>query len=299
MSNAESSNTIHKTYNKREDKKYWGVYWLNKEKYTMSHISAAIGISKATVQNIIKRIKEKGTPTPEHHTGAPKKLNERDIRQLQRIVRDDPFATYAQINSQSKDGQIDISRSTLIRYMKEIGFGSYFAAHKPKLSEENKKRRLRWAKERVNWTMEQWNSVVWSDESRFTVESYGGGARVFRKVGERYQPQHIVPTTKWGKGNVMIWSCFWAGGFGPLVFIDGSVDQDTYVNILSQKFLPWFVELSDKYDKDFVFQEDGATCHTGGYATWWKNSHSIRRFDYWSAQSPDLNPIEHIWSCFI
>ena len=104
MSNAKSSNTIHKTYNKREDKKYWGVYWLNKEKYTISRISAAIGISKATVQNIIKRVKKKGTPTPEHHTGAPKKLNERDIRRLQRIVREDPFATYAQINSQLKDG---------------------------------------------------------------------------------------------------------------------------------------------------------------------------------------------------
>ena len=143
--------------------------------------------------------------------------------------------------------------------MKEIGFGSYFAAHKPKLSEENKKRRLRWAKERVNWTTEQWNSVVWLDEFRFTVEGYGGGTRVFRKVGERYQPQHIVPTTKWGKGSVMIWSCFWAGGFGPLVFIDSSVDQDAYFNILSQKFLPWFVKLCDKYDKDFVFQENGAT----------------------------------------
>jgi hypothetical protein len=57
------------------------------------------------------------------------------------------------------------------------------------------------------------------------------------------------------------------------------------------------VKLNDKYDKDFIFQEDDVTCHTGGYTIWWKTSHSIRRFDYWPAQSHNLNPIEHIQSC--
>jgi hypothetical protein len=167
--------------------------------------------------------------------------------------------------------------------LKHVGFGFYFAAHKPALSDKNRKIRLRWAKERVDWTKKQWYSVVLSDESRYTVKGYGERARVLCKVGERYHLQHIVPTKKLGKGSVMIWSCFWAGGFGPLVFIDGNVDQDAYVNILSHMFLPWFVKLNDKYDKDFIFQEGGATCHTGGYATWWKTSHSIKRFDYWPA----------------
>lgn len=75
MSNVESSTPTHITYRKREDKNYWGVYWLNKEKYSMGRISEVVGIPKSIVQCIIKRINDKGVPTPERQTGAPKKLN--------------------------------------------------------------------------------------------------------------------------------------------------------------------------------------------------------------------------------
>ena len=179
----------------------------------------------------------------------------------------------------------------MIRYLKHVGFGSYFATHN-KAAHSNKNRKIR-----LRRTKDQWSSVVWLDESFYTVKFYGGGANVLCRVEERYYLQLIVPMTKWGKRSVIIWSCFWAGGSEPLIFTDGNnADQDAYVYILSQRFLPWFVSLN-KYDKVFIFQEDGATCHTGGYATWWKTSHSIRCFDYWCAQSPDLNPIVHIWSC--
>lgn len=77
--------------------------------------------------------------------------------------------------------------------MKDLEFASYFAAHKPKISAENQKKRLCWAKERVNWSVDDCRRVIWSDESRFTVQGYDGGVRVIRKVGERYQGRHVKP----------------------------------------------------------------------------------------------------------
>ncbi|OAD69798.1 hypothetical protein PHYBLDRAFT_70553 [Phycomyces blakesleeanus NRRL 1555(-)] len=93
----------------------------------------------------------------------------------------------------------------------------------------------------------------------------------------------------------MICSCFWTGGFGPLALLEGNVNQEVYVDTLSQKFVPWVKNLSEQHQKDFKLQEDGASCHTGAYAKWWKETHEIKGFEYWSAQSLDLNPIEHVW----
>ncbi|CEG63295.1 hypothetical protein RMATCC62417_00463 [Rhizopus microsporus] len=172
---------------------------------------------KSTVQKVIHRIREIGSPLPRKTPGSLKKLSERAQRHLERIIRSSPFASYDSVRFELQQAEITISRQTVINYLWEMGFKSYFAAHKPSLTEANKKRRLRWALNHANWTQEQWESVVWSDESRFTVEGYDGGARVIRKVGERYEARHVKPTTKWGHGKcydmeLFLGRRFWAFG---------------------------------------------------------------------------------------
>ncbi|KAG1452589.1 hypothetical protein G6F46_005487 [Rhizopus delemar] len=218
-------------------------------------IAKLVGLNRSTVQDIKTKINNYGSPLPHKQTGRPLKINERTERHLNRVIREDPFASYKEINMELAKLDIFVCIETLRSYVDRLDFKSYRAAHKPRLTARHRKSRLRWVKEHLNWTEDQRRSVVWSDETRFC----GGGG---------------------GGGGAMVWGCFWGGGFGPSEIIDtSSVDQETYIHVLANRFHPWFTNVTAHQERDFIFQEDSASCHTGGYA-----------------RCPDLSPIEHVWN---
>ena len=77
--------------------------------------------------------------------------------------------------------------------MKKEGYIRAISRKKPPLSQKTKDARLLWAKEHLNWTQEQWDSILWSDE---TWVQPGSHKRqwITRKIGllEVYYPDCLV-----------------------------------------------------------------------------------------------------------
>ena len=68
----------------------------------------------------------------------------------------------------------------------------------------NNKKRLAWAKEHEQWTLDWCKSVLWSDECKYEIFVSNHSVFVRRRVGERMISASVVPTMKHGGVGVML-----------------------------------------------------------------------------------------------
>ena len=244
----------------------------------------------------IKRYQETGSEEPVKCQGRPKTLSERDKHALNHIAvnnRQAPLAVITnELNAKLENG---ISTKTVRGYLKEMGWNSCVACKKPFLTIKAAANHLDWSHQHVNW-VEEWQSIIFTDESRFCLHKSDSRTRIWRRPGEKFHKECVNTTVKFNGGSVMFWGCFSWQGVGPLVLVEGNMDSDGYVRVLAKDFIPWANELATAYPEEpqLIFQQDLASVHTSAYTKWWMETHGFNILD-WAPHSPDLNPIENLW----
>ncbi|GFT41185.1 transposase domain containing protein [Trichonephila clavipes] len=90
----------------------------------------------------------------------------------------------------------------------------------PVLPKCHRQLHLRCAREHRDWSMDQWERVALSDESRFAIHPADGRIRIRRLPGEQLLPQCTVGHTQAGGGSIMLWRTFSWAFLGPVVVVE-------------------------------------------------------------------------------
>src|SRR6202012_1419647 len=87
------------------------------------------------------------------------------------------------------------------------------------------------------WGSDEWDRVVFSDESKFHLFGSNGVQYCHRYDGDAMNPLFTQKEVKHGGGKVTVWGCITWKGVGRLHCIVGNMDKHQYVEILETSLL--------------------------------------------------------------
>ncbi|GBL73817.1 hypothetical protein AVEN_230782-1 [Araneus ventricosus] len=232
---------------------------------TQLEVSEELGIAQSIISRLWQRFQDDGNVSRCYSTGRPRVTTPNEDRYLAVTAKRNRRSTASDLSRQlSSATGTTVSIQTVYRRLGHIGLYARRPVRCVPLTATHCRLRLAWSREHALWTPQQWSCVMFSDESRFSLQSDSRRTFIWRAPGTRYHQENTIERNRYVGAGWLVW-----GG----IILGSRTGLHVQSVTMTGPHLPG--------------------CHSG---TTYEclQSEDITRMDR-PAYSPDLNPIEHVW----
>ena len=253
---------------------------------SQNEVSRRFGVHRNTISTLWRRYQQSGNTRDRRRSGRPRVTSLRQDTYI-RVTHLRNRLQTAALTARSIPGLRNISPRTVRNRLRERNIRYQRPTIRPVLQRRHRVARLAWCRAHLRFTRRDWARILFSDESRFHLDSSDGRSRVYRRVGERYQDNCVVERRLFGWGSIMVWGGITGNARTPLVVINGNSTCARYRDEILQAHVVPFMR-----QHAVTLQHDNARPHVARVVTDFLTQQNVNVLP-WPAVSPDLSPIEH------
>lgn len=213
-------------------------------------------------------------------------LDDDQSAEVVRIVDQHPFMVPRDVKHLM---ELEASARTIRRVLDEAGLYGHIARHDFAFTEEHLNKRLAFAHQHQQLTVQDWARVVFADEAWLHV-GQSGKLWVQRPVNSELDPKFMAVLGP-PKAKVGVWLAFSAQGTFSLFTYQNTMNMDRLQAVFTEHLLPEARSIFG--DEPIPLVQDNARYHVGGKISAWYKRVGIAPMGM-PPYSPDLNPTENL-----
>ncbi|GFY07236.1 transposable element Tcb1 transposase [Trichonephila clavipes] len=136
--------------------------------------------------------------------------------------------------------------------------------------------RLTWSREHALWTPQHWSCVMFSDESRFSLQSDSSRTLIWRAPGTRYHQENIIERHRYVGAGWFVWGGIILGSRTDLHVQSVTMTGHIYRDVILEQHVRLFW---GAMGAESLFMDDNARPHRGNIVDECLQSEDIIRMD--------------------
>ncbi|GBO23322.1 hypothetical protein AVEN_129967-1 [Araneus ventricosus] len=169
-------------------------------------VTEELGIAQSVISRLWQRFQDDGNVSRCYSTGRPRVTTPNEDRYLAVTAKRNRRSTASDLSRQlSSATGTTVSRQTVYRRLGHIGLYARRHVRCVPLTATHCRLRLALSREHALWTPQKWSCVMFSDESRFSLQSDSRRNFIWRASGTRYHQENTIERHRYGGAGWLVW----------------------------------------------------------------------------------------------